>query len=78
MYLIIPSLCGGSASIPRRLNVTVHSSDDINYSTEKMEDERKMSPLSLSCNQSMPHMLVVQWYYDSNTTIIIYELIKCD
>ena len=59
MYLISFSLCGGSASIPRRLNVTVNSSADINYSTENMEDEGKMLPLSLSCNESMPHMLVV-------------------
>ena len=59
MYLISSSLCGGSASIPRRMNVTVHSSGDINYSTENMEDERKMLPLSLSCNKSMPHMLVI-------------------
>ena len=51
-------LCGGSASIPRRLDVTVNSSGDINSSTENMEDEGKMLPLSLSCNKSMPHMLV--------------------
>ena len=73
MYLISSSLCGGSASIPRRLNLTVNSSGYINYTTENMEDKRKMSPLSLSCNQSMPHMLVVQWYNDRNMTIIIYE-----
>ena len=59
MYLISFSLCGGSASIPRRLNVTVHSFGDITNNTENMEDEGKMSPLSLSCNESMSHMLVV-------------------
>ena len=59
MYLISFSLCGGSASIPRILDVTVNSSGDINNSTENMEDEGKISPLSLSCNKSMPHMLVI-------------------
>ena len=49
---------GGSASIPKRWKVTVHYLDYINYNTENMEDEGKMSPLSLSCNESMPHMLV--------------------
>ena len=50
------SICGGSAGIQRRLNVAVNSSGDVGSSTENMEDKRKMSPLSLSCNDTMPHM----------------------
>ena len=76
IYAISFSLCGGSASIPRRLKVTVHSSGNINDNTENMEDEGKVPLLILSCNESMPHMLVASKQIKYSYKIYYYIVIK--